>query len=191
MIKKYLSYSIAAACAFTLVCTLQSCTKLASLLNYDLMLNTGSVKVVIPPYSDTSSMITLGSGTNSYNVDSFIKANTAGVLGVSNIKSVKLSSCTLTIETRHATSTNNFANIKSCTASFYSNSNTTPYSISLANIPDSSSTYLSLPVDSTKDLSGYISGTTFTYSLAGKLRRATTDTIICTVKFAFNVNVKG
>src|SRR5271156_1441866 len=189
MIKKYLSGSITIAVTFALL-SLQSCGKLASSLVFNnLKLQPGSVTFTIPPTPSLDSTI-LGSATNSYNVDSFIKANTASTLGISNITSVKLSSCVITI-TSGADSTNNFANFSSCVASFYSNNNTTPYSISIPSNPDAYSTTLTMPVDTTAELKSYLSGNTFNYSVSGKLRRATTQTLTCTISYSFTMNVQG
>jgi len=190
MIKKYLSISITIAVTFALL-SLQSCGKLASLLTFNnLKLQPGSVTVTIPATSDTAAVLTLGSATNNYNVDSFIKATTGSTLGISNITSVKLSSCTITITSGENT-TNNFANFSSCDASFYSNNDNTPYEISIPSNPDVYSTTLTMPVDTTVELKNYLSGSTFTYSLSGKLRRATTVPLTCTISYSFTMNVQG
>ena len=190
MIKKYLKPSIAIVCTFATLLTIQSCNKLASALQYNFAMNTGSVTVVIPAISDTGTQLTLGTASNTYNVDSVIKANSASTLGISNITSIKLTSCVVTITSGYSTA-NNFANFESCNASFSSTSNTTPYVISIPSNPDVNATSISIPVDPTAELKSYISGTTFNYSLGGKLRRATTAPITCTVQFTFAVNVQG
>ena len=180
------------ASAFAITCialaSLQSCTKLAKNLQYDLDMQTASVSVVLPPTSDTVGSAS-GSQTNYYNIDSFIKANTANVLGLSNITSAKIKSVTLTLT--NATPAQNFANFKSCYGSVYSTGNTTPYTVTVANNQDIFASTLSLPVDTTTDLRSYMNGNNFTYTLGGKLRRATTDSVRCTVQFAFKIHVQG
>jgi hypothetical protein len=86
--------SIASALAFTcaIMLSLNSCSKFAKNLQYDLNMQTASVDIVIPAYSDTSISVS-GSQTVYFNVDSFIRANTANVMGLSNIQSVKIKSC--------------------------------------------------------------------------------------------------
>jgi len=186
--KKLSLFSILAVSAAFAVTSIQSCSKIASTLQYDIPLQSGSVTIVIPPSADTSGT-TMGSASNNINVDSVIKAGTANVLGVSNITSVKLTSCTLTLS--NGTSANNFANFKSCYGSVSSNSNSTPYLISIANNPDVTSNSLTLPVDANAELKSYLTGTTFSYAAGGVLRRATTDSLTCVVNFTFNIHVKG
>ena len=179
--------AIAFVC-FTML-SMNSCNKLGKNLQYDLDMQTATVDVVIPPYSDTTLSIS-GSQTNYYNIDSFIKANTANLMSVSNITSAKIKSCVLTLQ--HPSSTINFANFKSCSASFYTNSNTTPFGVTIANNPDSYADVLTLPVDTSAELKGYLTNTNkFTYSLSGKLRRPTHDSIHCVATFSFKVHVQG
>ena len=164
---------------------LQSCNKALQNLHFNLGMQTQTVTVKIPP---TSGSISIGPLSNSYNVDSFIKANTGQQLGVANISSVKLSSCVLTLN--NSSLANNFANFQSCSASFYTNTNSTPVSISIADNPDVSASTLSLPVDANLELKSYI-GDQFTYNFAGSLRRPTTDTLVCTIAVTYNVIVQG
>lgn len=166
---------------------LQSCSKIASLVQYDLTLQTASTEIVLPPSSDTVGAAT-GSQEVHYNVDSFIKANTANVLGIANITSAKLTSCKLTL--LNPTTANNFANFRSASGSFYSNTNTTPYSLSLSN-PDTYGTVLDMPVDPNVELKGYLNGTNFTYTVGGSLRRATTDSIRVKIDVQYSVHVQG
>ncbi len=169
--------------------SLTSCSKLGRNLQYDLNMQTATVNFTIPACTNTSVALS-GNETNYYNIDSFIKANTMGTLGISNITSAKLSSCTITL--LDPSSTINFANFKSCTGGFYSDANTTPYQVSVVNNPDVYSSALSLPVDTSAELKGYITNARkFTYTLSGDLRRPTTDSIHCTATFAFKVHVQG
>ena len=170
------------------IATLQSCTKIGSMLQYDIPLQSGSVTITIPPTSQTSGSIT-GIGSNSINIDSVIKANTAGLLGVNNITSVKLTSASMVLQ--NANSTNNFQNFKSCTASFTSNSDATPYQLNVTNNPDTYASTLTLPVDSTQELKSYLNGTQFSYSAGGQLRTATSESLTCTITFTFNIHVQG
>ena len=188
MKKNRILFTSALAITCLAVASLQSCSKLAKNLQYDLDMQTASVDVVLPPSSDTVGTAS-GSQTANYNVDSFIKANTANVLGISNITSVKIKSVTLTLT--NATVDQNFANFKSCYGSVYSNSNTTPYVLSVPSNPDVFASTLALPVDTSSDLRNYMTGTNFTYTLGGSLRRATHDSVRCTVQFAFKVHVQG
>jgi hypothetical protein len=188
--KKYRSLIAVAGIAATCIglSTLQSCDKVANLLQYSLDLQTASAEVVLPPSTDTVGSAS-GSQVVYYNVDSFIRANTGNALGIDNIESVKIESCTLTL--LNPTTANNFANFRSATGSVYSNSNTTPYSMSITNNPDVYATTMSLPVDTTVNLKSYLTGNQLTYSAGGSLRRATTDSVHVKVDFKFKIHVHG
>ena len=165
--------------------TLQSCSKALQNLHFNLSMQTQTVTVTVPP---TSGTVTVGPITSTYNVDSFIKANTGNQLGISNIQSVKISSCVLTLT--NSTATNNFGNFESCSASFYSNTDQTPYTLSIPNNPDGIESTLSLPVDSTAELKSYL-GDTFTYNFTGAMRRPTTVPLTCTITFTYSLVVQG
>ena len=164
-----------------------SCSKIGNLLTFNLSMQTESFDVSIPITTDTGTM-SVGPVGSTFNVDSFIRANTAGELGESNIKSVKLSSVVLTLN--NANAANNFQNFEYVDLAFSSNTNSAPYTISIANNPDSYSSTLSLPIDSTVDLSTYL-GNQFSYSVTGRLRKPTTQALDCTVTVTFSLSVKG
>ena len=183
--------SIATTLAFTCatMLSMNSCSKLAKNLNYDLDMQTASMDVVIPAYSDTNISVS-GSQTVFFNIDSFIKANTGNLMGVSNITSAKIRSCNLALQ--DPTPALNFANFKSCTGSFHTDGNLEPFAVSIPYNADAYSATLSLPVDTSAELRGYMSnGNQFTYSLGGRLRRPTTKEIHCTATFTFKVHVQG
>lgn len=184
MKKQHLISTLSFALLLGVVTTFQSCTKLAQKLNFNLAMQTETVQVSIPP---TQGSFSVGPVSTYYNVDSFVKANTAGQLSAANITSIQVTSAVLTVN--NPTPSNNVANFQSASASFYSNTDNTPYTLSITDNPDVYSTTLSIPVDQ-KELAGYI-GNTFNYTFAGTLRRPTTTTLNCTVTFTYSVKVKG
>jgi hypothetical protein len=187
--RKFTFIPVAAVAVLGSLFTMQSCSKVAEKLHYDLPLQSGSIEVVVPPAYNTDSTYDMGSGTNNINIDSFIKANTSNMLGVSNITSVKITSVKLTLLS--GTTANNFANFQSCYSSFYSNSNTTPFVTTIPSNPDATSYSLDLPVDATAELKSYMTGSTYHYSVGGKLRRPVTDSVRCKIEFQFNITVNG
>jgi hypothetical protein len=166
--------------------TLQSCNKALQNLHFNLGMQTQTVTIKIPP--SPAGNVSIGPVVSPYNVDSFIKAQTGQQLGISNVSSVKVASCILTLD--NATQTNSFGNFESCSASFFSNTNSTPYTMSITDNPATFATTLSLPVDANAELKSYI-GDVFTYNVAGKIRTATTDTLSCTVKITYSLVVQG
>ena len=182
---------IFATCAIAIsgMLSLTSCNKLLSNLTYDLNMQTASVNFTIPPCANTSISLS-GSETNYYNIDSFIKANTLGTMGVANITSAKIASCVITLQ--DPTTANNFADFMSCTGGFYTDGDNTPFQVSIPNNPNVYSASLTLPVDTSAELKGYLTNSKiFTYTFSGNLRKATTDSIHCTATFAFKIHVQG
>ena len=167
----------------------QSCDKIvADNAKYDLSMDMASVDITIFPISDTTSNLTLGTLVSSYNFDSFIHAKTLNKLGTSNIGSAKMVSCTLTILSPN--DSNNFANFQNTNVNFFTNANTTPFiAASVTNNPDVYAATLDVPVDTATELKSYLTGTQLTYSLMGKMRRKTTDTIVCRVQLKMDVHV--
>jgi hypothetical protein len=167
---------------------LSSCTDLAKKLDFDLNMVPVSVTVTIPAYTDSTGNVTVGPTTSSYNVDSFITAQTNGNLSSSNIQSVKVKSITLSLT--NATAESNFQDFKSCTVSFHSNSNSNPYEVNISDNPDVYATTLTLPVDPNTDLKSYI-GNTFTYTISGEMRHPVRTPLSCTITYSFDVKVHG
>ena len=188
MKKQILMPSLIVAVVLGGILSLQSCGKLANLLNFKLNMQTDSVNVTIPVTTGVNGEITVGPSTTSYNVDSFIHSQTGNQLGISNITSVKIAAVTFTLT--NPDSLNNFQDFESISASLYSNTNSTPYTINIPSNPDVYAATLSPQVDSTVELKSYI-GTQFNYTLTGKLRRSTTKPLNCTITFKFNVAVQG
>ena len=184
MKKQQLISTLSFALLTGVVATLQSCNKLAQKLNFNLAMQTETVQVSIPP---TQGTFTVGPVSTYYNVDSFVRASTVNQFGAANISSVQVTSAVLVVN--NPTPTNNVANFQSCSASFYSNTDNTPYTLSIPSNPDVYATSLSIPVDQT-ELAPYI-GNTFNYSFTGTLRRPTTTTLNCTITFTYSVKVKG
>ncbi len=186
--KKILFPVLTLSVLFATVSMFQSCTKVANNLHFNLKMQTGSLNMDIPPTTFVNGLITYGPTTSYYNVDSFIKAQTGTLLGVDNIKSVKIVSVRLNI--LNPSTANNVQNLESCYAKFSSDKYTTPYQVDMPFIPDTYATYIDMPVDTTAELKSYL-GTNFTYSVSAKMRRPVTETLHCNVEYAFNVEVQG
>lgn len=166
---------------------LNSCDKVVENLAVDLPAMTATADVIVPVTNNTSSQQDIGSQVVNYNVDSFIKANTNGTLGINNIKSAKLKSCKIKLNDG-SNADNNFANFETCSASVYTNSNTTPLKMTV-NGPTQETYEMSLDVPK-DDLSGYFKGTSFTYTVGGKLRKPITQEVKATVTVEYILTVK-
>lgn len=155
-------------------------------LNININMSSTNVAFTIPVISQTGN-VTIGQQSVAVNIDSIIHANNAE-LSVSNIKSVKLTSCTITMTDGDAA--NNFSALQSCSATLSSNSKPTPVELAnLSNNPDVEAYTLELPVNTTEDLKDYFTGSSFTYSLSGSARKTTSKPINCTATINYTLNV--
>lgn len=178
--------SVPAMCmAIALLFSFASCNKLKDAVKVNVAMQSADISFSIPPQPVGTQ--TLSSFTATLNVDSIIKAN-ASNMGINNIKSVKITSCSFTL--LNADATNNFGALSACQATLSSSSNTTPVTLAeISNNPDANSSSLSLPVNSSVELKNYFSGTSFYYTISGTTRRATTQTMNCTATVKFDVQV--
>ena len=172
---------------------LNSCSKVAQQIAQSIGWTGIDVTISVPPSTtvDTGSYATVGTGTFTYNLDSFVKANTGGTLGLKNVDQFKFKSCTLTILNPDAA--NNFANFKQAKASFYTSNNTVP--TLLGEITDNPNTYastLTLPVNTTTNLRPYLPTTgpvTIMYDISGALRAVRTVTLQVQVHIEYDIHV--
>jgi hypothetical protein len=178
---------VAIAAFFSATVLLQSCDKVIENAAIDLPAMTATAEVIVPVTNNTSTQQDMGSQVVNYNVDSFIKANTNGTLGINNIKSAKLKSCKIKLNDG-SNADNNFQNFESCYASFFTNTKTTPIKMTV-NGPTQETYEMSLEVPK-DDLAEYFKGTSFTYNVGGKLRKAVTQEVKATVTIEYILTVK-
>ncbi|MBL7773810.1 MAG: hypothetical protein JNM95_13175 [Chitinophagaceae bacterium] len=165
---------------------LSSCSAIKKKLNVDIDMTSSNVEFTIPVIT-TVGTTDMGEQTIPVNIDSIIKANNAE-LAASNIKSVKLKSCTITL--LDGDGQNNFAALQACSASFYSNTQTTPVQLaSISDNPDVESYNLTLPVNASIDLKDYFGATSFTYHITGTSRKTTTKELHAKATIRYTLNV--
>jgi|SRR5581483_5104794 len=174
---------------FSLVCLFacfafgifSSCNKLKDAIKFNIPLQTADVNFTISPQQVGTQ--TLAGFQVGVNIDSILKAENSS-LSLSNIKSVKITSCTITAQ--NATNTDNFANLSACQFSLAGSSNTYTTIASVASNPDTYAATLTIPV-SDVELKDYFTSTLLKYQLSGTVRRATTTTLNCTATVKFNI----
>jgi hypothetical protein len=132
----------------------------------------------------------------SVNIDSLIKSNTNGKLGVNNISTMYPTEA-IVMNITNADSANNFSNVEGLAAAIYTNALSTqsPF-LAYLSIPDTYSTNLDLSsnVNYATDIRPYVSSnssTTFYYGFNFKMRRATTQTIHFTMAVKFKIKAKA
>lgn len=149
-----------------------SCKKLIAAVFGGTDVNVPEVQVTIPAViAVTSNEISLGSFSFYFNLDSIVKANTAGVFGANAVNSIKVKQVKITIT--NADQFNNLANFQSARVTLQSNTNTTPAELFSVIFADTyASTYTYTPTNSPELLS-YIKGSNISYTIYGKTRRTT------------------
>lgn len=179
---KKVLYALATGALF---CCFSSCN-IKDKLNINIDMSSTDVEFTIPLILQTGN-VTINDQSVPVNIDSIIHANNAE-LAVENIKSVKLTSCTITMT--DGDSANNFSALQSCSATLSSNSNTTPVQLAgITNNPDVEAYSLELPVNTTAELKDYFKGSSFTYSLSGNARKTTSKELHCNATIRYTLNV--
>lgn len=128
-----------------------------------------------------NSEASLGSFTMKFNLDSIIRANTAGAFGAGAVSTVKVKQMVISIP--NGDQLNNLANFESARFTFSSNTKTTPAEILSITFPDTYSTSTTFTPTDSPELKEYLSGSELTYTLYGKARRITTKSL------TFNIQV--
>lgn len=149
-----------------------SCNKIKDAIFPSIDINLPSFQFTVPAIPIVlNSEASLGSFNVNFNLDSIIKANTAGAFGAGAVSTVKVKKMVVSLTNGDAP--NNLANFESARFTFSSNTKTTPVEIATFSFPDAfSTTYAAEPVNS-PELKEYLSGSQLTYTLFGKARRTT------------------
>jgi hypothetical protein len=162
-----------------------SCDKIKSKLLDAFTADGANFTFSLPPVSTTDSMMSLGTQTIYFDLDSTIKAVTSNNFSLSSINSVTPNAITLKIQ--NPDSANNFANFQTGTLSFTSNTNTTPYNFSFSNLNVYADS-ISIPLDTNTNLKSYMEGKNFGYTLIGKLRKITNKQLNVKANVKFKVH---
>lgn len=165
-----------------------SCDKLKELASASFKLNGDAIEVVAPPSVVNS--ISIQSTTETIDFEAEIKKNNAE-LATKYIKSVTINSIDLEIIPNAKPLPNNWKNLKSYSFNISSDVKPTPITISSPNpLVVSNEKTLSIPVGATVDLKDYVKEKAkFTYSFAGILDSATTDSLKVKIKANYQIKV--
>jgi hypothetical protein len=171
MKKALLTSALIAACALAL----NSCDKVKTSTPLTINWDGIDVTVTVPAVSDTTPQTGLGTGTFSYDIDSLIKDKSSNALSISNIDSIVINSCTITVLNPDAG--NNGQNVKHAHVLFYTD--THPATVEIGNAIDNPDTYsdnipCTVPKNVLKDYFQAGDKPTVHYRLDGQLRRPTT-----------------
>ena len=173
--------------AIILLVALSSCKKLVSAIFQGLDVNVPEVQVTIPTViAVTPNEIALGSFSFHFNLDSIIKANTAGVFGVNTVSSIKVKQINISIT--NADQLNNLANFESARITLQSNIDSNPAELFSVSFPDSYASLFTATPANSPDLLPYLKGSDVTYNIYGKMRRITTKPLNMVVAITLRVN---
>ncbi len=127
-----------------------------------------------------------GTYSQHINLDSAVKANTAGVFGINAVNSIKVKQVKMVLVNPDVL--NNFANFETVRVTLSSDTRNTPVEFFAANFPDTySSTYLFSPTGS-PELLPYLGGSRITYNIYGKNRRITSKPLTIQVNVTLRAN---
>lgn len=139
----------------------------------------GGTDINVPPAEFTIPILlavspneqSFGSYAQHINLDSVVRANTAGVFGKNVVNSIKVKQVNMVLGNSDAL--NNFSNFETLRVTLSSDTEGTPVDLFAASFPDTNtSTYLFAPTNS-PDLLPYLRGSWITYHIYGKNRRIT------------------
>lgn len=156
------------------------CKKVAAVVFGGTDVNTPTISDTIPliPYA-LPAELRLGQYSFPFNLDSNVRANTAGVFGAASVNSIKLKQ--LVFQISNGDTANNIGNLETARIELTSNADPTPAEILNTTLPDSVAYKFTYSPSSTPELLPYAKGTQITYTIYGKVRRVTTKPLLFSV----------
>ena len=151
------------------------CKKIASAIfggfdtSVDYQVSVPVVPIVLPVE------MPLGQYMYKFNLDSIVKAQTAGIYNANDVKSIKAKEFNITIT--NADQLNNVSNFQNIRVTIHSNTNSTPAELFAVTFPDTYAASFTTPGNNT-ELVSYLKGSDITYTIYGKNRRITTKPLI-------------
>ena len=179
--KKFSIFSL--SLVIIVVCSL-SCKKIVNKIFSGTDVGVPTIEVTIPtipPIALSFGELPLGSFKQRFNLDSAVRANTAGAFGASVVSSVKIK--TITINIPNGDDNNNLSNFESARVMISSQNNTTPVVFASLTFPTTSTnTFTNSPTEGT-ELLPYLKDGELTYQIFGKARKSTSKplTMVVTV----------
>jgi hypothetical protein len=159
-----------------LVTLVSSCKKTVTQLFPGIDAQVPDVVITVPPIPFViPGEISLGTYSTTFNMDSIIRANTAGVFNANDVSSVKVK--TITIAVLNGDNLNNLSNFNYARLTLSSNSNAAEAEIVTINFPQQETHTITVSPTNSPDLRSYLNGNQLEYNVYGQLRRITTKTM--------------
>jgi hypothetical protein len=156
---------------FIILLSFSGCKKIAAAIfggfdtNVDYQISVPIVPIILPVE------LPIGQYLYKFNLDSIVKAQTAGIYNANDVKSIKAKLFNITIT--DADQLNNVSNFQSIRVTIHSNTNSTPAELFAVTFPDTYAASFSTPGNNAELLS-YLKGSDIVYTMYGKNRRITT-----------------
>ena len=156
---------------FIILLSLSGCKKIARAIfgGFDTSVDYQISVPIIPVVSPFE--LPVGQYLYKFNLDSVVKAQTAGIYHASDVKSIKAKLFNITIT--DADQLNNISNFQSVRVTIHSNTNSTPAELFAVTFPDTNASTFTTPGNNAELLS-YLKGTDIIYTMYAKNRRITT-----------------
>lgn len=141
-----------------------------------------------PGFPVPTSEQSIGSLSQSFNLDSAVKAKTNGQFGAGDVTSVKVKQIIFNMS--NADEQNNFSNFESARFTFASNAsqNTPEIEVASLTFPQTNTPTVTYTApENAPELRPYLNGSKLTYNVYGKLRRYTTKALSISVKVTMKV----
>lgn len=147
----------------------------------------GGTDIVVPPLSVsvpaipvvTSYELPVGAYVYSFNLDSAVRAGTAGLFGANSVNSIKVKQVVINLS--NSDSINNLSNFDSARVTIQSNTNNNPVNLFDVGFPDSPASVFTETPTGSPELISYLKGSTITFVLYGMMRRITTKALDLTM----------
>jgi hypothetical protein len=163
-----------------------SCKQIKEKLLPAFTVNIPDIKLSIPPIPfKQNKELPVGALKAHINMDSTIRANTAGTFGADAVSFVKIKKITFLVA--NANATNSLANFESGRMRIYSDNDTAAIDIASVKFPLAySDSFTIVPTDN-REISNYLRGSELHYNIFWKNRRTTTKRLNLTIRVSLNV----
>lgn len=183
MKNKYVSFIV----IILFVIGFSSCKKIVGAIFEGTDVEAPVVNITIPAIIVlTPDEMTLGTYTQSINLDSMVRAKTGGIFGANVVSSVKVKKVTITLT--NADQLNNISNFKTARVTLQSNTNNTPVQLFSVSFDDTYASTYTFNADNSPELLSYLKGSTISYTLYGSIRRITNKPLQMQVNVTLRAN---
>lgn len=161
-----------------------TCNQIKEKLLPAFTVNIPEINLTVPPLPlVTNEEIPVGALKTHINMDSTIKANTAGTFGADAVHFVKVKK--MVIKVLNADENNNLSNFATARMRIYADTASTD--IAIINFPETYSDSITVIPPASPDISNYLRGTDLSYNLLWKNRKTTTKFLKLNVRISVSV----